>query len=182
MDLASRSLDLTLLLVLLAAAAVLLPRWVAGRRADAATVGEAARLLARGEQLRQRQDFCAALEAYAQAQRLAPGVRGVELARARLLLDVGNAGQALRAANRHLRMAPRDPLGHTVRARALRRLGRHREAARDLTRVLALARSPLPEAFIAGVRALGAAQQDAAAVLAGLDETLDAVGAAAAVA
>lgn len=102
--------------------------------------GSAALLLERAELQRFRREWAAGVADLQEASRLDPSMAAVDLAMASLLLDAGNLGPALDAADRFLGRKPQSVSGHLTRARILYRSGRGPECADEVSRAVALDR------------------------------------------
>jgi tetratricopeptide (TPR) repeat protein len=126
-------------------------------------------LLRRGELHRQHRDWEAALADYDRAARLAPALPVVDYLRALVWLESGTPEQALSALDRFLAQQPNHGDAHVARARALRRLGRPRDAADELGRALALLSRPTPDHYLEHARALADAD-DLDGAVAALDD------------
>ena len=128
--------------------------------------------LQRGELHRLHGDRDAARRDYARALELDPRLEAVELARARLALEAGEAAEARAAVDRFLARRPGHAEGAAVRARALARLG-DPSAAAEFSRAIDLAAAPGPDLFLERADAAGARPDEA---LAGLDDGLRRLG------
>lgn len=133
--------------------------------------------LQRGELYRAHQEWDAAQADLDQASVLAPKLVVIQLARARLFLEMGWPLSAEQAVNRFLEKEPRSAAALALRARARSKLGRHLEAARDFTGAITYAPAPDPELYIERAQALTAAgEANYPAALQGLDEGIEKLG------
>lgn len=131
--------------------------------------------LARGHVLRDVGDWDGALADYERAERHAPGLDLINLARGQLFLESGRSAEAEPLLHRFLSSQPKHAEARVARARALARLGRGREAAADYTRAIIGMQAPNVDTYLERAEAL----LDAGAVgeaLRGLDEGLAALG------
>jgi tetratricopeptide (TPR) repeat protein len=137
--------------------------------------GNADLVLRRGELHRQHRDWPAALADYDRAASLAPSLTVVDYLRGLVWLESGAPEAALAALDRFLARQPDHANAHLTRARALRRLGRPREAADAFGRALELVVRPTPDHYLERARALADAG-DLDAALAALDDGLARLG------
>ena len=145
----------------------------------AADPGNARLYLKRGELYQAERHWQEALDDYARASELDPELAAVELARSNTLLDADQPALALAAIDRFLASDPESSRGRVVRARALSLLGRHAEAAVELTRTLenrSPSERPNPEVYLLRGRAIAAAGGDLGAAVRGLDEGMALLG------
>jgi tetratricopeptide (TPR) repeat protein len=132
-------------------------------------------LLERGELHRVRQEFVAALSDYEAAERLAPRMDAVWLARGRALLESDLAGPARQAFDEFLLRKPEHANGHLLRARAWLAEGEPTRAVADFDRSIFLAAEPRPDVFAERAAVLDALG-DHERALAGLDEGIRRLG------
>lgn len=159
-------------------------------RQIAAAPGDAALYFRRAELHRAGGHRNAALRDYAAARRLAPGLAAVDLGLGAMWFDAGKPLQSIAALDQFLGRDPAHADALILRARALARLHRDPEAARDYAAALAAIqppRHPEPEIYLeyaallsrgsAGNEANGANDAGVAAALAVLDEGMARLGA-----
>jgi predicted Zn-dependent protease len=141
---------------------------------------EASLYLMRGELHREHGDWQAAARDYRSARRIDPGLLAVDLCFGRLHLDAGRPAQAIASLDRFLRKQPEHPEALTIRARALARLGRNLDAAREFTRAIEAHRPPGhpdPDLFLERARTLADPPESRLEeALRGLDEGLRLLG------
>jgi len=141
---------------------------------------EASLYLMRGELHRVHADWDAAARDYRRAREIDPGLDAVDLCFGRLHLDAGRPARSIESLDRFLRRHPEHSDALTIRARALARLGRNLDAAREFTRAIEAHRppgSPDPDLFLERARALaGAPEPRLEDALRGLDEGLRTLG------
>src|SRR5215207_2768651 len=113
-----------------------------------AKAGDASLYLRRGELYRIHRDWAAAAADFERARRLDPNLRAVDLARGRLLADVGNFDEAERCLDRYIAAEPESSEALLVRARLLVRMKRPADAVADFTRAIALMSEPDPDHFV----------------------------------
>jgi predicted Zn-dependent protease len=113
--------------------------------------------LARAELHRRHGDFSAALRDLEQARELAPDLHSVEFFRGLVYLDSDRPEKAEATLRRFLELEPEHPAGHEARARALLRLERPLDAAREYDLVIAQQPVPIPEYYLERARAFAAA-------------------------
>jgi tetratricopeptide (TPR) repeat protein len=131
--------------------------------------------LRRGELHRQHREWDASLADYDRAARLAPALAVVDYLRALVWLESGAPEAALAALDRFLARQPDHGEAYLARARALRRLGRPRDAADEFGRALALVTRPTPDHYLERARALTDAG-DLDGAVAALDDGLARLG------
>lgn len=95
----------------------------------------------------------AALADLDRAEGLDPALEGVAVARGRVLLDLGRPDRASAAIAPYLEGHPDATDALELRARIAAREGRHHDAERDWSRVIAAMRDPTPDPFLACARA-----------------------------
>lgn len=105
-------------------------------------------VLRRGELHRVMGHWQAAVEDYDRAERLDPTLSDVQVCRAALRLDRGEAREARRLLDRVLEISPRHLRARELRARTLEKLGRKRDAAADLDVVIAAQPDPKPDLLV----------------------------------
>lgn len=141
---------------------------------------EAALYLMRGELHREQGDWHAAARDYRRARLIDPGLEAVDLCLGRLHLDAGRPKRAIASLDRLLGKQPEHPEALTIRARALERLGRNLDAARDFTRAIVAHRPPDhpdPDLYLERARTLaGTSEPRLEDALRGLDEGLRTLG------
>lgn len=137
--------------------------------------GNADLVLRRGELHRQHRDWAASLADYDRAASLAPSLAVVEYLRALVWLETGAPDAALGALDRFLARQPDHGNAHLARARALRRLGRPREAADAFGRALVLLPRPTPDHYLERAHALSDAD-DLDGAVGALDDGLARLG------
>ena len=116
--------------------------------------------LRRGELYRLLRRGASARADYERARRLDAGLVVVDLCLGKLQLDAGRPAEAVASLDTYLKRRPGDPEGLAARGRALARLGRFLEAARDFTGAIAgsrPARPPSPDLYLERARALESA-------------------------
>jgi tetratricopeptide (TPR) repeat protein len=128
--------------------------------------------LRRGEMHRLERRWERARADYAAAARLAPDLEAIALCRAALLLDTGEPGEALAALDRLPAHGAGGAAGsqggesaaeaRLLRARALRALGRARDAAAEIGVAIALLPNPKPDLFVEQARLLADSGVDGA--------------------
>jgi tetratricopeptide (TPR) repeat protein len=133
-------------------------------------------LLLRADYRRLEGDFAGARADLAQAERLAPALPALPLARAALALDSGESAAARALLDARLAGEPCDLRALRLRARAHAALGERRAAIEDLDALLARAGSPHPDLWLERAR-LQLELGDPAGALAGLDEARSRLGA-----
>jgi tetratricopeptide (TPR) repeat protein len=111
---------------------------------------------ARGELLRARRQWDAALANYDRSAELNPRLTATDLARGLLWLEAGRPAAAVAALDRFLAGHPEHAAAHRARARALAQCGQRTAAAADLTRAIALEPNPQPEHYLEQARVLAA--------------------------
>ena len=133
--------------------------------------------LRRGELYRLHQLFDSAQKDIDTAETLGPGLPGLDLARARLLLDLAWPLSARAHLDRYLEKVPNHTEAFTLRSRAWARLGQPLYAAEDLARAIAVTPEGAPDLYIERARALAEAGSDQfEAALQGLDEGMKRMG------
>jgi predicted Zn-dependent protease len=131
----------------------------------------------RGELFRLHQQFDSAQKDIDTAATLAPGLPGLDLARARLLLDTDWPLSARAHLDRFLGRITNHTEGFTLRSRAWARLGQPLYAAEDLSRAIAVTPEGAPDLYIERARALADAGPDQLeAALQGLDDGMKRMG------
>lgn len=126
--------------------------------------------LQRGELHRLHRDWRLAARDYDRAQRLQPGLSSVQLARGKMLFELGRFKQARMVLDQFLRRQPDQLDGLVTRGRVLVRLGVRAEAVKDFSHAIAVAQPPEPELFLERAQILSAEQKDINNALRGLDE------------
>lgn len=133
--------------------------------------------LRRGELYRLHQQFEFAQKDIDSAATLAPGLPGLDLARARLLLDTAWPLAARAHLDKFLGAIPNHTEAYTLRSRAWARLGQPLYAAEDLSRAIAVTPEGAPDLYIERARTLAEAGSDQLeAALQGLDEGMKRMG------
>lgn len=118
----------------------------------------AADLLARRADLRRRhREWDLALDDYRAAEALAPGDPGIAMGRARIFLDRGMPGDALRELEPVVGKLPANGPGLLLQARALGSCGRIDESSESFEKASAHLKPALPEHFIEHADLLAAA-------------------------
>jgi len=110
--------------------------------------------LRRGQMHRVHGDPDAAAADFNAAEKLAPDLVEVDLARGELLSEATRFDEARAAIDRYLGRRPNSSVGFAARARMLVRAGEHLAAAADFAKAAALAPEPDPTLFIEQARAL----------------------------
>lgn len=118
--------------------------------------GKAELWLQRGELHRQHGEAAVAEADYTEARRLEPALSVVDLARAKLRFEQGDAAGALEPLERYLLEFPTQADARRLRARVLTALGRGPEAAAEWAKVTLAKPLPLPDDFLAEANALAA--------------------------
>ena len=133
--------------------------------------------LRRGELYRIHQQFEFAQKDIDAAATLAPSLPGLDLARARLLLDTAWPLSARAHLDKFLVAIPNHTEAYTLRSRAWARLGQPLYAAEDLSRAIAVTPEGAPDLYIERARTLAEAGSDQLeAALQGLDEGMKRMG------
>lgn len=133
--------------------------------------------LRRAELHRAHSDWDASQADYDHAFSLDPKLPLIDLARGRMFLDANWPLSSKTAVDRFLAKNPGHQEGLTVRARALVKLNRRLEAARDYTGAIAKAPEGRPELFLERAQALAAEGKDHVdAAIKGLDEGIQIMG------
>ena len=133
--------------------------------------------LRRGELYRLHQQFDPAQADINTAETLAPGLPGLDLARARLFLDIAWPLSARAHLDRYLVAFTNHTEAFTLRSRAWAKLGQPLYAAEDLARAIAVMPVGAPDLYIERARALADAGNDQLeAALTGLDEGMKRMG------
>jgi tetratricopeptide (TPR) repeat protein len=133
--------------------------------------------LRRGELYRLHQQFESAQKDIDAAATLAPGLPGLDLARARLLLDTAWPLSARAHLDKFLGAVPNHTEAYTLRSRAWAGLGQPLYAAEDLSRAIAVTPEGAPDLYIERARTLAEAGPDQLeAALQGLDEGMKKMG------
>jgi predicted Zn-dependent protease len=101
-------------------------------------------------------DWDAAQADYDHAYALDPKLTMIDLARARMFLEANWPRSCMTAVDRFLARHSEHPEGLIIRARALVKLKRHLEAAKDYTGAIAKANEGRPELFLERAQALAA--------------------------
>ena len=144
---------------------------------ELAKAPEADLYIRRGELFRHHQEWAKAGADLAQAARLEPKLDVVDFFRARLLLEAGEAKDAVPFIERYLKNAPGEAEGWFLRGDVLAALGRHDAGALDYAEGLRRAPHPRPEHYLRRARFLAAAPKpDSARILAALDEGIERLG------
>ena len=115
--------------------------------------------LRRGELHRARTEWEAAARDYRRARKIDPALDSVDLCFGRMLLEAGRPARAIESIDRFLAGRAGHAGALAVRARALLRLERNVDAARDFTRAIEETRpprSPDPDLYLERARALAA--------------------------
>ncbi len=133
--------------------------------------------LRRGELFRLHQQFDSAQKDIDAAAALALGLPGLDLSRARLLLDTDWPLSARACLDRFLGRITNHTEAFTLRSRAWARLGQPLYAAEDLSRAIAVTPEGAPDLYIERARALAEAGPDQLeAALRGLDDGMKKMG------
>lgn len=133
--------------------------------------GEARTLLHRGEIHRLKGNWQSARDDFDAAARVAPGLVEVDLCRAALELDLGNAAAAESLLDRVLAGTPDQRRGLELRAKVRTRLGRPLDAVADLDRLIAADPAAKPDLYHERASLLSTAgPQHLDRALAGLDQ------------
>lgn len=131
----------------------------------------------RGELFRLHQQFDSAQKDIDAAAALAPGLPGLDLARARLLLDTDWPLSARAHLDRFLGRITNHTEAFTLRSRAWARLGQPLYAAEDLSRAIAVTPEGAPDLYIERARTLAEAGPDQLEdALQGLDDGMKRMG------
>lgn len=135
-------------------------------KAIGAEPGNGALYVRRAELRRLHAEFADAREDLARAERAKAPAAEVGLARARLLMDMGDNAGAEKAADAALRAEPGLEMGYLARAQA-RSLQANREgAAADYAETIRRSRAPEPDYYLSWARALAAMGKHAEAIAA----------------
>src|SRR5215217_549670 len=130
--------------------------------------------LQRGELYRLHGDWTRAAADYDRAERLQPGLKLVDLARGKMLLESGRVQRAKFVLDRFLSRQPGHYEGLVTRARVVAKMGSRGEADKDFTE--ALATSPEPELYLERAQVIGSDENGVGAALSGLDEGIKRLG------
>jgi tetratricopeptide (TPR) repeat protein len=130
--------------------------------------------LQRGELYRLHRDWSRAAADYDRAERLQPGLKTIDLARGKMLLESGRFQRAKFVLDRFLKQQPDHYEGLVTRARVLAKMGARTEAVKDFTKAVAM--SPEPELYLERAQVIAPDENGVDAALSGLDEGVKMLG------
>jgi tetratricopeptide (TPR) repeat protein len=146
-------------------------------RAIAQHPNEWALYLKRGELHRLHRNWAAALEDYDRAERIATELPDIHFYRGRMWYEAGEPEAARAALDRFLTLRPNHVDALITRSRVLAELGNYLAGAKDLTRAIAVSKTPTPELYLERARHLAAAGPSyVSQALSGLDEAIALLG------
>ena len=132
--------------------------------------------LQRGELHRLHRDWTRAAADYDRAARLQPGLKIVDLARGKMLFELGRLQRARFTLDRFLSQQPDHYEGLITRARVLARIGLRGDATRDFTHALVKSAVPDPDVYIERAQVTAGDEKRIDEAVIGLDKGIKRLG------